>query len=198
MTVDIGYADRYIHFMKEENGYRKLFRYLLDFDCKAAGYTPKMRAPDTGAKRRMVVESATNVTAWAMALRDCPDETLGSKGYALPFSLFRGQDLVALFKERYPDSRQQDNVIFSALRRAGFRQVLETEKGVQQVRITGWGKQRLWAIRRADTLRRMKEKELAAEFLRERGSLPPNLPSYLVGRAYKHPRAARLVVGGPR
>ena len=120
--------DSYKHFLEQEHGYRKLFRYLLDYDCAAAGYNPESYAPQTTAKLRLLSESASNVVGWARRLRDDPDSTLRIGKCALPYSLWRGSELLRLYHTDYPDSREPDSNVYQALRAAGFRRVLETDE----------------------------------------------------------------------
>lgn len=61
----------------------------------------------------------------------------------------------------------------TVLGEAGIRKVLPNHQGIR-VNKDGWGKEYLWAVRDPDRLHGMTERELAAEFLKERAALPPN------------------------
>ncbi len=167
----------YEHFLKHEDGYAKLFRYLLDYDCAAAGYDPKSYAPHTTAKMRLLTESASNVMAWARRVRDDPDTALRLGDVALPYKLWRGEELVAVYRAAYSDSREPDSVVYQALRSAGFRRVLERDddkhrKDEGRVRVgSPWGKPHLWMMRDSEALAAMGEALLREQFLAERRSL---------------------------
>ena len=170
-------VERYRQFLEQEDGYRKLFRYLLDYDCAKAGYTPEGYAPNTTAKLRLLNESASNVVGWARRVREDPDGMLRMGQCALPYSLWRGSELVSLYKRSYPDSREPDSAVYGALRAAGFRRVLETDenkhkKDTGRVRMNKqWGSPHLWAVRDVDALLAMGEKQLRERFLAERARL---------------------------
>jgi hypothetical protein len=120
-----------------------LFQHLLTLDL--GNFDPRAKAPMTDSKADMLQLGRSDLGAWVAALRESPDTVLRLGDHQIKFSVFRADDLLALYD---PERRGRTtaNGMARELRKQGF---VQAYRG-QPVPTKTDGSVRLWVIRPVD------------------------------------------------
>lgn len=162
--LDNAFYKDYLDWLNNRGGAAALFYHLLRLDC--AEFDPQGHAPVTASKMEMIDTGRSDLGAWAAALREDPDRVLQVAGKQLPYKLWTTTELHTLYDPQ-GQSRVTVNGLARELRRAGFYKVYSGMSVLTQVA----GRQRLWAIRDADVLMKMRGPAIAELYDKERGGV---------------------------
>ena len=144
----------------KSDGASALFHYFLSMDL--TGFNPKGAAPTTDSKREMIESGKSDLASWVSMLKTDPDTVLRLDGVVLKYKLWSGQELLQIYDQNR-HGKVTANGMARELRRGGFLQAAE---GV--VVKTEQGQQRLWMVRDIERLSKLRWKEIAHEYNKER------------------------------
>lgn len=138
-----------------------LFHHLLTLDL--GDFNPRARAPMTAAKKDMLETGRSDLGDWVSRLRNTPESVLKMGLHALPYRLWRAEDLLRLFD---PESRSRVTAIGFAreLRRQGF---IKAASGLPIATKTD-GQVRLWIIREIPDMHTLTQATAAKYYDEER------------------------------
>jgi hypothetical protein len=159
------FYDYYFDEWLAKGGAPNLFAYFLDMDL--AGFYPYAAAPMTNSKESMISLGRSDIGDWVARLKEDADSVLRIDRKILPYSLWRSEDLLALYDPN-GNKRVTMNGVSREMARAGFRQACEGHGA----RTMSAGQVRLWMVRNADKLEQLGNAQIGEEYDRERGFLP--------------------------
>ena len=119
-------------------------RWHFENEIDLKGFVPHAPAPMTGAKRRMMLSSQSDLTTWVTDLFEDPDSGLVDRGIRCVGDLYTTERLIHLFSNGQP-TRVNARLMAAELNTAGFSRVCN-----DNLIATAEGKKRYWAIRNRD------------------------------------------------
>lgn len=134
------FYQNYVKWLDSPDGPSALFYHLLNLDLK--GMDRADRAPNTQARKSMVLDGLSDVGAWVRALKEAPDVALALNHKKLAGDLWTSQDLLALYDPE-EKKRVTANGLSRELKRAGF---LQAYRGMP-VKMVNGAQARLFIIR---------------------------------------------------
>lgn len=162
------YYKAYMNWLEQEHGAEHLFWHLLTLDL--TGFDPQGHAPITASKMEMIDTGRSDLGSWVARLREDPDRVLRLGAKELKYTLFTSEELRMIY-DPGQQTRVTANGLAREMRRAGFSKVYDGMGVLTQVS----GQQRLWAVRDAEKLLKLRGPLIADIYDKERkGSLLNN------------------------
>lgn len=113
---------QYEHWLDEMDGASHLFQWLLDRKISPK-FNPRAPAPDTAAKRRMILSTKGELSRWVHDCIENPAQMLVSGQMRHTRDLFNSRELVSMYTNLFPDAKVTTVGMGRALAQAGCPQV---------------------------------------------------------------------------